>query len=74
MSVFFFERLVMSVVHLCYLVFELLFGIVYRIVDKINLSIGQDPNSKAIIGVLDIYGFESFKQNRQAYTWISCLL
>ncbi|KAL3825345.1 hypothetical protein ACJIZ3_021374 [Penstemon smallii] len=33
------------------------------IVDKINNSIGQDPNSKAIIGVLDIYGFESFKLN-----------
>ncbi|KAG8367188.1 hypothetical protein BUALT_Bualt16G0046600 [Buddleja alternifolia] len=30
------------------------------IVEKINISIGQDPNSKAIIGVLDIYGFESF--------------
>ncbi|KAG6413856.1 hypothetical protein SASPL_126571 [Salvia splendens] len=36
------------------------------IVEKINISIGQDRNSKAIIGVLDIYGFESFKQNRQA--------
>ena len=35
-----------------------------RIVDKINSSIGQDPNSKSIIGVLDIYGFESFKTNR----------
>ncbi|XP_031116312.1 myosin-17-like [Ipomoea triloba] len=33
------------------------------IVQKINISIGQDPNSKSIIGVLDIYGFESFKQN-----------
>ncbi|KZV53151.1 myosin-17-like [Dorcoceras hygrometricum] len=33
------------------------------IVEKINVSIGQDPNSKAIIGVLDIYGFESFKYN-----------
>ncbi|KAL3532663.1 hypothetical protein ACH5RR_006184 [Cinchona calisaya] len=33
------------------------------IVEKINISIGQDPNSKSIIGVLDIYGFESFKQN-----------
>ncbi|KAL9149749.1 hypothetical protein ABFS82_12G126000 [Erythranthe guttata] len=33
------------------------------IVEKINISIGQDPNSKAIIGVLDIYGFESFKHN-----------
>ncbi|KAL3623630.1 hypothetical protein CASFOL_032446 [Castilleja foliolosa] len=33
------------------------------LVEKINLSIGQDPNSKAIIGVLDIYGFESFKHN-----------
>ena len=35
-----------------------------RLVDKINSSIGQDPNSKSIIGVLDIYGFESFKINR----------
>uniref|UniRef100_A0A6N2M7Q7 Myosin motor domain-containing protein n=1 Tax=Salix viminalis TaxID=40686 RepID=A0A6N2M7Q7_SALVM len=33
------------------------------IVDKINSSIGQDPNSKSLIGVLDIYGFESFKTN-----------
>ncbi|KAJ4910820.1 Myosin family protein with Dil domain [Raphanus sativus] len=33
------------------------------LVDKINNSIGQDPNSKTIIGVLDIYGFESFKTN-----------
>jgi myosin-5 len=33
-------------------------------VEKINNSIGQDPNSKNLIGVLDIYGFESFKTNR----------
>ncbi|KAH9659170.1 Myosin-11 [Citrus sinensis] len=33
------------------------------LVDKINSSIGQDPNSKSLIGVLDIYGFESFKSN-----------
>lgn len=33
------------------------------IVDKINNSIGQDPDSKFKIGVLDIYGFESFKTN-----------
>ncbi|CAI0627898.1 unnamed protein product [Linum tenue] len=33
------------------------------LVDKINNSIGQDPNSKTLIGVLDIYGFESFKSN-----------
>ncbi|XAR53570.1 Myosin ATPase [Bertholletia excelsa] len=33
------------------------------LVDKINVSIGQDPNSKTLIGVLDIYGFESFKNN-----------
>ncbi|KAK4351679.1 hypothetical protein RND71_030992 [Anisodus tanguticus] len=33
------------------------------LVDKINNSIGQDPNSKYLIGVLDIYGFESFKTN-----------
>ncbi|GMP90508.1 hypothetical protein CsSME_00041604 [Camellia sinensis var. sinensis] len=34
------------------------------LVDKINNSIGQDPTSKFLIGVLDIYGFESFKTNR----------
>ncbi|XP_022953205.1 myosin-12 isoform X1 [Cucurbita moschata] len=33
------------------------------IVDKINSSIGQDPNAASLIGVLDIYGFESFKIN-----------
>ncbi|RVX05381.1 Myosin-17 [Vitis vinifera] len=33
------------------------------LVNKINDSIGQDPNSKSLIGVLDIYGFESFKFN-----------
>ncbi|CAA7013966.1 unnamed protein product [Microthlaspi erraticum] len=33
------------------------------IVNKINISIGQDPDSKSMIGVLDIYGFESFKTN-----------
>ncbi|CAO2839828.1 unnamed protein product, partial [Amaranthus hypochondriacus] len=33
------------------------------LVNNINTSIGQDPNSKSIIGVLDIYGFESFKTN-----------
>ncbi|VFQ96511.1 unnamed protein product [Cuscuta campestris] len=33
------------------------------LVDKINVSIGQDSQSKCIIGVLDIYGFESFKHN-----------
>ncbi|RYQ92720.1 hypothetical protein Ahy_B09g098937 isoform C [Arachis hypogaea] len=34
------------------------------LVQKINVSIGQDPESKCLIGVLDIYGFESFKNNR----------
>lgn len=33
------------------------------LVNKINTSIGQDPTSKLLIGVLDIYGFESFKTN-----------
>uniref|UniRef100_A0A7N0UBG2 Myosin-6-like n=1 Tax=Kalanchoe fedtschenkoi TaxID=63787 RepID=A0A7N0UBG2_KALFE len=33
------------------------------LVNKINSSIGQDPESKYLIGVLDIYGFESFKVN-----------
>jgi len=35
-----------------------------RLVDKINMSVGQDINSKIQIGVLDIYGFECFKDNR----------
>ncbi|KAI6684218.1 hypothetical protein NL676_030131 [Syzygium grande] len=33
------------------------------LVDKINIAIGQDPDSKYLIGVLDIYGFESFQSN-----------
>uniref|UniRef100_A0A7N0SYH6 Uncharacterized protein n=1 Tax=Kalanchoe fedtschenkoi TaxID=63787 RepID=A0A7N0SYH6_KALFE len=33
------------------------------LVSKINFSIGQDPTAKTLIGVLDIYGFESFKIN-----------
>ncbi|KAJ9555627.1 hypothetical protein OSB04_010241 [Centaurea solstitialis] len=33
------------------------------LVNKINNSIGQDSDSKFFIGVLDIYGFESFKTN-----------
>eukprot|EP01018_Ginkgo_biloba_P007926 Gb_22496 [translate_table: standard] len=33
------------------------------LVDKINKSIGQDPDSRTQIGVLDIYGFESFQNN-----------
>ncbi|XP_061366941.1 myosin-9 isoform X2 [Gastrolobium bilobum] len=33
------------------------------LVHKINVSIGQDSSSKCLIGVLDIYGFESFRTN-----------
>ncbi|KAJ7533864.1 hypothetical protein O6H91_13G068100 [Diphasiastrum complanatum] len=33
------------------------------LVNKINKSIGQDANSKNAIGVLDIYGFETFEHN-----------
>ncbi|KAK2452762.1 hypothetical protein P8452_00475 [Trifolium repens] len=33
------------------------------LVDKINRSVGQDINSPMQIGVLDIYGFECFKDN-----------
>ncbi|KAL5698272.1 hypothetical protein ACHQM5_029334 [Ranunculus cassubicifolius] len=33
------------------------------LVEKINSSVGQDKESKAQIGVLDIYGFECFKNN-----------
>lgn len=36
----------------------------FRLVEKINRSVGQDPNSRLQVGVLDIYGFESFKTNR----------
>ncbi|KAL8218346.1 hypothetical protein R6Q57_021719 [Mikania cordata] len=34
------------------------------LVDNINVSIQQDTDSKCLIGVLDICGFESFKNNR----------
>ncbi|VFQ61455.1 unnamed protein product [Cuscuta campestris] len=34
------------------------------LVEKFNKSIGQDPDSQLLIGVLDIYGFESLKTNR----------
>ncbi|KAL5189910.1 Myosin-15 [Glycine soja] len=33
------------------------------LVDKINSSVGQDISSQKQIGVLDIYGFECFKDN-----------
>ncbi|XP_073224429.1 myosin-15-like [Cicer arietinum] len=33
------------------------------LVDKINKTVGQDINSQMKIGILDIYGFECFKDN-----------
>eukprot|EP00210_Caulerpa_lentillifera_P009028 g8617.t1 len=33
------------------------------LVATVNKSIGQDPNTFAVVGVLDIYGFECFKEN-----------
>ncbi|XP_044981103.1 myosin-5-like isoform X2 [Hordeum vulgare subsp. vulgare] len=33
------------------------------LVNRLNASIGQDAHSARLIGVLDIYGFESFKTN-----------
>lgn len=43
--------------------------------ENINKSIGQDVDSKVQIGVLDIYGFESFKNNRYiSLSFISFLL
>ncbi|XP_019181500.1 PREDICTED: myosin-6-like [Ipomoea nil] len=42
---------------------SLLIVFLFRLVEKINNSIGQDPDSQMLIGVLDIYGFESFKTN-----------
>ena len=52
------------------------FFTIYRLVEKINFSIGQDRTSKNLIGVLDIYGFESFKNNRwqlNIYIYIFCV-
>ncbi|GMI70411.1 myosin XI A [Hibiscus trionum] len=40
------------------------------LVDKINVSIGQDPESKMLIGVLDIYGFESLIKKELIQTHI----
>ena len=36
----------------------------FRIIAKVNESVGQDEKSKLSIGVLDIYGFEHFETNR----------
>ena len=33
------------------------------LVAKINSAIGQDPTAPTLVGVLDIYGFECFKEN-----------
>ncbi|CAL8460835.1 g366 [Coccomyxa elongata] len=33
------------------------------LVAKVNTSIGQDPHAVSMVGVLDIYGFECFKEN-----------
>eukprot|EP00803_Ostreobium_quekettii_P000595 evm.model.scf_649.4 EVM.evm.TU.scf_649.4 scf_649:26519-48447(+) len=33
------------------------------LVSAVNTSIGQDPNCRCVIGVLDIYGFECFTEN-----------
>ena len=46
------------------------FVISFRLVDKINRSVGQDLNSQVKIGVLDIYGFECFKNNRWQFTYL----
>jgi hypothetical protein len=58
------ERSFMAIFHMfpLTLIWQMTFDL--RLVNTINNSIGQDPNSKCLIGVLDIYGFESFKTNR----------
>ena len=33
------------------------------LVTKINTAIGQDATAPTLVGVLDIYGFECFKEN-----------
>ncbi|KAK3027503.1 hypothetical protein RJ639_040218, partial [Escallonia herrerae] len=40
------------------------------LVEKINRSVGQDHDSRKQIGVLDIYGFECFKNNRSNFVLI----
>jgi hypothetical protein len=61
---FLFKSSFMSNFHMFPLMLICLMTFDLRLVNKINNSIGQDPNSKCLIGVLDIYGFESFKTNR----------
>ncbi|GJZ69847.1 IQ motif, EF-hand binding site containing protein [Tanacetum coccineum] len=43
-------------------------GLFDSLVNKINVY-QQDPNSKSLIGVIDIYGFKSFKLNRASQEW-----
>ncbi|XP_020256915.1 protein OPAQUE1-like isoform X3 [Asparagus officinalis] len=38
------------------------------LVETINTSVGQDRNSRVQIGVLDIYGFECFKNNSISFS------
>ncbi|WJX34819.1 hypothetical protein P8452_22894 [Trifolium repens] len=40
--------------------------------DKINKTVGQDINSRMQIRILDIYGFESFKDNRSPLVSLPC--
>ena len=56
-----FSGCLINALHFC---LKFSFNASVRLVDKINRSVGQDPNSRFKIGVLDIYGFECFKSNR----------
>jgi hypothetical protein len=43
------------------------------LVGRINASIGQDPAAYASIGLLDIYGFESFTYNDLEQVGVCCV-
>jgi hypothetical protein len=62
------DYLIGRTISICDLFYNFLMSFLYhghcRLVDNINKSIGQDMESRAQIGVLDIYGFESFTYNR----------
>ncbi|CAL5408785.1 unnamed protein product [Camellia sinensis] len=44
-------------------------GLFDWLVEKINRSVGQDKDSQIQIGVLEIYGFECFKNSRDVEVW-----
>ena len=44
------------------------------LVDKVNTSIGQDPNAVSLVGVLDIYGMPRLRNTISPKTQSACSL